>query len=100
MVGIRPIYRITCVQKLFPQIKGGAKVADYLLKAIAEAAFFQAFPAFETTLSKTPWNSRLFSIPTGSFLPLKKTTFKQVGEEVGWIIALSTPLLTFEVWIF
>lgn len=83
MVGIRPIYQITCVQKLFPHIKGGAKVADYLLKAIAEAAFFQAFPAFETTLSKTPWNSGLFSIPTASFLPSKKTTFKQVGEEVG-----------------
>jgi len=50
---------------------------------MAEAAFFQAFPAFETTLSKTPWNSGLFSIPTGSFLPSKKATFKQVGEEVG-----------------
>ena len=83
MVGIRPIYQITCVQKLFPQINGGAKVADYLLKAIAEADFFQALPVFQTTLSKTPWNSWLFSIPTGSFLPLKKTTFKQVGEEVG-----------------
>ena len=54
MVGIRPIYQITCVQKLFPQIKGGAKVADYLLKAMVGAAFFQAFPAFETTVAKTP----------------------------------------------
>jgi hypothetical protein len=54
MVGIRPIYQITCVQKLFPQIKGGAKVADYLLKAIAEASFFQAFPAFQTAPRKTP----------------------------------------------
>lgn len=83
MVGIRPIYQITCVQKLFPHIKGGAKVADYLLKAIAEAAFFQAFPAFETTPPKTPWNSGLFSHPTRGKIPSKKTTFKQVGEEVG-----------------
>jgi hypothetical protein len=41
-------------KKLFPQIKGGAKVADYLLKAMVEAAFFQAFPAFETVVAKTP----------------------------------------------
>ena len=54
MVGIRPVYQITCVQKLFPQIKGGAKVADYLLKAMVEASFFQAFPAFETVVAKTP----------------------------------------------
>ena len=83
MVGIRPIYQITCVQKLFPQIKGGAKVADYLLKAIAEASFFQAFPAFQTAHPKTPWNSGLLSHRTGSKAPSKKTTFKQVGEAVG-----------------
>jgi len=83
MVGIRPVYQITCVQKLFPQIKGGAKVADYRLKAIAEAAFFQAFPAFPTALAKTPLNSGLFFIPNSQFIPPKKTTFKQVGEEAG-----------------
>ena len=43
MVGMLPIYQITCVQKLFPHNKGGAKVADYRLKAIGEHAFFQAF---------------------------------------------------------
>ena len=42
MVGILPIYQITCVQILFPHIKGGAKVVDYLLKAIAQRSFFQA----------------------------------------------------------
>ena len=83
MVGIRPIYQITCVQKLFPQIKGGAKVADYLLKAIAEGSFFQAFPTVQTAHPKTPWNSGLFSHPSGSKAPSKKTTFKQVGEAVG-----------------
>lgn len=82
MVGIRPIYQITCVQKLFPQIKGGAKVADFLLKAIAGASFFQAFPAFETAPPKTPWNSGLWSNPNGDRIPSKMTTFKQVGEEV------------------
>jgi hypothetical protein len=46
MVGIRPIYQITCVQKLFPHIKGGAKVADSNLNAIPEAAFFQAILPF------------------------------------------------------
>jgi hypothetical protein len=83
MVGMRPIYQITCVQILFPHIKGGAKVADYLLNAIAKAAFFQAFPAFESTLSKTPWNSGLFFVLSENNVPSKKTTFKQVGEEVG-----------------
>ena len=83
MVGIRPIYQITCVQKLFPRIKGGAKVADYLLKAMVGAAFFQAFPAFETAVAKTPWYSSVFSNPNRYAIAPKKTTFKQVGEEVG-----------------
>lgn len=59
MVGILPIYQITCAQKTFPQIKGGAKVADFRLKTIAEAGFFQAFPATEPSPSKTPRNSSL-----------------------------------------
>ena len=46
MVGIRPIYQITCVQKLFPHIKGGAKVADSNLNAIPKRSFFQAWPPF------------------------------------------------------
>ena len=46
MVGIRPIYQITCVQKLFPHIKGGAKVADSNLNAIPKASFFQAILPF------------------------------------------------------
>jgi len=83
MVGIRPIYQITCVQKLFPQIKGGAKVADYHLKAMVGAAFFQAFPAFETAVAKTPRYSSVFSNPNRYAIAPKKTTFKQVGEEVG-----------------
>ena len=83
MVGIRPIYQITCVQKLFPQIKGGAKVADYLLKAIANPAFFQAFSAIRTYETKTGWNS-VPSLTNESTLRGSKTaTFKHVSDELG-----------------
>jgi hypothetical protein len=47
------------------------------------AAFFQAFPAFETAVAKTPWYSSVFSNPNRFAIAPKKTTFKQVGEEVG-----------------
>lgn len=40
MVGIRPVYQITFGQLLFPHIKGGAKVADYGLKAMGKTRFF------------------------------------------------------------
>jgi hypothetical protein len=83
MVGMRPVYQITCVQKLFPHIKGGAKVADYLLKAIAEPSFFQAFAPIPTSAAKTPWDSRLSSPSLPSTGHAKTTTFKQVHEETG-----------------
>jgi hypothetical protein len=46
------------------------------------AAFFQAFPAFETAVAKTPWYSSVFSNPNHYAIAPEKTTFKQVGEEV------------------
>jgi hypothetical protein len=91
MVGIRPIYQITCVQKLFPQIKGGAKVADYLLKAIVDLAFFQAFSAIGSYKPKTDWNSVASLAIESTHVGSKTTTFKHVHDEAGRIAARNRP---------
>jgi hypothetical protein len=91
MVGIRPIYQITCVQKLFPQIKGGAKVADYLLKAIADLAFFQAFSAIGAYKPKTDWNSMASLAIASTRIGLKTTTFKHVKDETSRITGRNLP---------
>jgi len=96
MVGIRPIYQFTCVQILFPHIKGGAKVADSCLKAIAQASFFQAISAIRACGIKTHWNSGRSHTKRTPQWSRKTTSFKHIDEELAEAFRDLVPLRTFE----